>query len=135
MSGTVKETIRANKAKQEEKRKKEQKHYDEIGKLEDQCLKKAREFIRKSLDGFNIEEGTSVFGDFFLIVVKGRRNVYIVYKYRSRKVKYSDEMDAVDKRSLSIGIGFSMNEYKTITSVESFIKDLTHFLTCFKIIE
>lgn len=125
MSKTVKELLLAEKQKEEIERVKASERNKRRIERETVELGKARDQIAEALEGFNYEEGKGFFKLKF-----GSRNVYITYEFRDREVRYSDDIQPVDVRSLEIGIGYGYftNVSSFVTSPENFANSFVSFL-------
>jgi len=123
---TVRENLRQINAEESKNRIEENKRNTIRKRLETNKLIETKKLICRALEGFDLEEGTSPFGDFFMVNCK--RVVYIVYRYHNCKVRYTDESPEEDIRRLKVGIGFVLNRLDCETSVEGFSEMFTNFI-------
>ena len=127
MAKTVKEILAERKAKEDADRKRENELWERRRKDEAKQLDEARDKIAEALDGFKYTEGGDQFGRQFKLKF-GNRNVYVVYKFENHEVRYSDDTQPVDVRSLSIDIGYIINRPSQTTYLEAFPESFAQFL-------
>lgn len=124
---TVKEILAEQKAEEEIQREKERKQFCIQKEQETKELDEARDKLAKALEGFDYVESEDNYGRQFKILF-GARSVFIIYTFEDHQTRYSDDTDYVDVRSLSVKIGFIINQPSQITSVESFPESFAKFL-------
>ncbi len=120
---TVKKLLAEQKKKHEEEVEQSKIESARRQEREDIELAAVLKSVRKSLTGFRPK---TISGGFSVKVIN--RIIFIMCKYEKHSVRYADDCDYEDVRSLCVNIGFYSNVTLVQTSAKSFEKSFVQFL-------